>query len=621
LRNNLNRTKNSYLSLDPGPSPSGELLKRSDIDEKYKWNLNDIYPDLLSWEKDFEWLNENYKKYDQHKGKLSSSAQLLLDALKFDEIIGIKTDRLYLYAFLSKDLDLKDEKSQALFDKIVNLHSKVSAAGAFLIPEIISIPENDLWKFVDELDELKTFRHFFENVLRTKDHTLSPEMEELLALSSPLARTPYNTFGFLSNADIKFGIVKDNEGNDFTISHGRFYSALESPDRNFRERVYKEFYKPFKQFKNTFSALFNGNLQGLIFESKARKYISTREAALDANNIPISVYDSLVKTANDNLEPLHRWCSLKKKILGVNEIHPYDTYVSLFPSVSKKYSYDESVEILLDALKPLGDEYLSDLKKAFDNRWIDVFETESKRSGAYSSGVTYDTHPYVLLNWNNRLDDLFTFAHEMGHNMHSYYTEQNQPYIYADYSIFIAEVASTLNEALLLNYLLENAESKKEKLALIEKQLNNITTTFYRQIRFAEFEQFVHEKSHKGEALTPEILSKQYGEMYGRYWGPEMVVDDEETYTWARVPHFYYNFYVYQYATSYAASQVLVNNIFTGNKTAIDKYLNFLKAGNSAYPIDVLRDAGVDMNSPAPILAVTQKMNDLLDQMEQLLAE
>lgn len=367
--------------------------------------------------------------------------------------------------------------------------------------------------------------------------------------------------------------------------------------------------------------MFNGNLKSLNFSAKARKYSSDRAAALDENNIPLSVYDNLVNSAYNNTSPLHRWCEMKKKVLGLPDMHAYDTYVTLFPSVSKDYSYDEGVELVLKALAPLGEDYIKSLKTAFDNRWIDVYETKGKRSGAYSSGTTFGVHPYVLLNWNNQLNDVFTLAHEMGHNMHSYYTGLNQPYPYANYSIFVAEVASTMNEALLLDYLIEHASTKEEKLSLIEKNLNNITTTFYRQTRFAQYEQMVHEKTEKGEPLTADLLSDMYGELYQAYWGPGMTVDEEEKLTWTRIPHFYYNFYVYQYATSFAASQALAEKVKIEGKPAIEKYLKFLQSGSSVYPIDVLQITGVDMTSEETIMAVVKKMNSLLDQMEQLLNE
>ena len=600
---------------------AGELIKRADIEDKYKWNLNDIYETEEAWEADFNWLNENLKVYKKYEGTLGNSAQDLLKGLKFDEEIGIKFGRLHLYAFLAKDLDLADTKYQGIYSRTMGLASNLSAAGSYMRPEILAIPETKLWEFVAQEPELKVYDQQFKEMLRRKAHTLSKNEEEILALSSQLQQVPYDVFSLFKNADMQFPKVKDESGNEIQISDGRYYAALYSNDREYRERVYKGYYVPFMEYKNAIGAMFNGNLKSIQFNSKARKYNSSREAALDANNIPIAVYDNLVNTCRENARVLHRWAEMKQKVLKLKDFHAYDTYVTLFPSVQKDYTYDEGVALTLEALKPLGEDYINSLNKAFDNRWIDVYETKGKRSGAYSSGTTFGMHPYVLLNWNDQLNDVFTLAHEMGHNMHSYYTGLNQPYPYADYSIFVAEVASTMNEALLLDYLIENATTKEEKLALIEKNLNNITTTFFRQTRFAEFEQLVHEKTEKGEALTPDKLSDMYGELYQAYWGPGMTVDEEEKYTWARIPHFYYNFYVYQYATSFAASQALAAKVKEEGQPAIDKYLAFLKAGSSVPPIEVLKMAGVDMTSPDPILEVVKKMDELLDQMEQLLNE
>lgn len=599
----------------------GELPLRSDIAPQFTWNLEDIYVTSEKWEEDFKWAEKSIEKYKTFQGRLTESPKVLLECLTFDDEVGIKLSRLFLYASLSKDLDLSNSVNQARYERISNLSSNISASSSFIRPEILSMPEDQLWSFVEKETGLELYKHQFDNLLRTKAHTLSTREEEIMALASPVMEVSYSAFGMFNNADIQFPTVKDENGEDIKISHGRYGAAMYSTDRNFRERVYKGLYQPFKDYKNTLAALFNGNIKSLIFNAKSRKYNTTREAALNPNNIPLEVYDNLINTVNENLEPLHRWAALKKKILKLNELHPYDTYVTLFPSVKKEYDYEQSKEILLAALKPLGENYLQSLQLAFDNRWIDVHETKGKRSGAYSSGVSYGVHPYVLLNWSNQLNDVFTFAHEMGHNMHSYYTEKEQPYPYANYSIFVAEVASTANEALLLDFLIENAKTKEEKLALIENQLINIQTTFYRQTRFAEFEQLVHEKTEAGEALTPDLLCQLFGDMYQKYWGMEMKVDEEESYSWARIPHFYYNFYVYQYATSYAASQELVSQIKSEGQPAIDRFLAFLKAGSSKYPIDVLKTAGVDMTSPKPILAVVNKMNELLDKMEKLINE
>jgi len=600
---------------------SGALPSRDKIADQYKWNVADIYKTQQDWENDFKWIENNLKQFNKFQGKLGDSSKELLDCIKFSEEVNKKLSRLFLYASLSKDLDLGNSKNAGRYDRVSELSAKVSEKMAFINPEIIATPEAKLWNFVSSQPELKIYKHFFDNLLRTKAHTLTKEQERLMALASPLTQVAYNTFGIFKNAEMPFPTVKNPDGKDITISDGRYYAALYSTDRSYRKRVYKGYYKPFMEFKNTYNSLFTGNLKANTFIAKARKYSSNREAALTPNNIPVSVYDNLVKTVNENFQPLHRWAKLKQKILKLKDFHPYDTYVTLFPSTDKKYSYEEAKKILLKALKPLGKDYISHLKKAFNNRWIDVYETKGKRSGAYSSGTTFGVHPYVLLNWNNQLNDVFTFAHEMGHNIHSYYTEHTQPFVYADYSIFVAEVASTANEALLLDYLIKNAKTKEEKLSLIEHNLNAITTTFYRQTRFAEFEEWANKTFEEGKAITPEVLSNKYGEMYKEYWGDNMTVDKEEEYTWARIPHFYYDFYVYQYATSFAASQALVAKIKKEGQPAIDKYLHFLKSGNSLYPIDVLKKAGVDMNSEAPIKAVVAKMNHLLDEMEKLLNE
>ncbi|HEX2868579.1 MAG TPA: oligoendopeptidase F [Ignavibacteriales bacterium] len=598
---------------------TGSLPLRGEIEAKYTWNLSDIYKTDEAWEEDFRWVEENAPNYKNFQGKLGLSSEELLRAMKFDDEVGIKLSRLYLYSSLAKDLDLSDSRARERYDRISALSTNVAALSSYMRPEVLSIPEEKIQGFMKTSEALRLYKQQLDNLFRTKEHTLSPKEEELLAMGSEVSRVPYSAFNVFTDAEMQFPVVKDSEGKNVQISHGRFSAALYSTDREYRKRIYLGFYKPFKEYKNTLSALFNGNVKTHVFYSKARRYNSSKEAALDVNNIPVQVYDNLIKSINENLEPLHRWARIKKRVLGLNDLHIYDSYVTLFPGVKKEYSYENAKAIVLEALKPMGKDYIKNLKNAFDNRWIDVYETKGKRSGAYSSGTTYGVHPYVLLNWNNQLNDVFTLAHEMGHNMHSFYTGETQPYPYADYSIFVAEVASTANEALLLDYLIEHAQSKEEKLALIEKYLTNITATFYRQAGFAEYEQMVHEKIEKGEPLTSDKLSSMYHELTQHYWGPDMTVDEEEDYTWARVPHFYYNFYVYQYATGLAASQALVANIKKEGQKAIDRYMDFLKAGSSDYPINVLKKAGVDMTSPEPVLQTIRKMNELLDEMEKLL--
>lgn len=596
------------------------LPVREEIEAKYKWNLQDIYLTDDDWESDFRWVESQIPNYKKFEGQLSKSVQNLLACLNFDNEIGIKLERLHLYAMLAKDSNMRVTKYQAADDRIRTLYSKANTASSFIRPELISIPDNQLLEMINNLNELKIYSHYIEELLRTKKHTLDKHSEEILSLASDALQTPYNTYSLFTNADIEFPSVEDESGSKVQMTHGRFYSAMYSKDQTYRERAFKAYLKPYKDFMNTFTSLFNGNLKTNIFNAKVRNYSSAKEASLDRNNIPVFVYDNLINAVGENLEPLHRWAKLKTKLLGVKNLHPYDVYVTIFPESSEKeYDFEEAKQLVLEALKPMGENYLSSLKMAFDNRWIDVYETKGKRSGGYSSGTTFGVHPYVLLNWTNLLNDVFTLAHEMGHNMHSYYTGLNQPFIYSNYSIFLAEVASTFNESLLLDYLIENAKNKQEKLFLIEKYLNNITATFYRQVMFAEFESIVYESAEKGEALTSDSLCKLYKDIYQKYWGPAMIVDKEEEYTWARIPHFYYNFYVFQYATGMAASEVLAAKVKKEGSQAVKNYQEFLKAGSSDYSINILKRAGVDMNSKDPVLAVTKKMTQLLNEIEELI--
>jgi oligoendopeptidase F len=615
------KISNQILFNEPSfETVTDDIPTRDKIDLKYKWNLSDIYENENRWENDFKWIKENLSRYDDFRGRLDESAEELKSLLAFDEEVGIKLEKLNLYAMLAKDKDMSVTKYHAMEDRIMSLYTDVSAASSYIRPELLSIPYEKIQTFIDEDESLKEYKHFFQNLFREKSHTLSKELEHVIALTNDLLGAPYNTYSIFTNSDFKFPKVKDVNGNLVGISHARFYAAMYSDNREYRENVFKNYFVPYIQYVNTVTTLFNSNLKSNIFIAKARKYNSAREAALDKNNIPVSVYDNLIKTANQNLKPMHRWGEIKKKLLKIDEMHPYDIYVTIFPFKNeRKYEYHEAKEIVLDALKVLGKDYLSSLKYAFDNRWIDVYETKSKRSGAYSSGTTFGVHPYVLLNWSDLLNDVFTLAHEMGHNMHSHYTGKTQPFIYSNYTIFLAEVASTFNESLLLDYLIENAENKEQKLFLIEKYLNNISATFYRQTMFAEFEMWAYEQTEKGIALTSDVLSENYKTLYQKYWGPAMVVDKEEEYTWSRIPHFYYNFYVFQYATGFAASEVLANKVKTEGEPAVKRYLEFLRAGSSDYSINVLTKAGVDMNSSEPVTATTKKMNQLLDELESLI--
>ncbi len=596
------------------------LPTRDKIQDKYKWDLTHIYKTDAEWEADYNAVAKDIPTFSKHKGTLGRDAQSLLAALNDYYELEKRFVKLYFYSSMARDLDVSDGKYQTMFQKTQKISADFSAATSFFMPELMELPAETVKKYIIVEKGLKVYEHTLDNMMRQKQHTLSAKEEELLAKMSPIMGIPNETYGILNDAELPFPTIKDKDGNDIELSHGRFRSSLYSNDRDYRMRVYKGYYEPYKQLLGTYAALYNGRLKTRLINSEIRHFNSPLEAALFEDNIPVAVYDNLIKSVHQNIKTLHRWANLKKKVLKVSELHPYDTYASLFPGSTKEYTFEEAKEIIMKALKPMGEEYMKALQMCFDNRWIDVYETKGKRSGAYSNGCGCGVHPYILLNWNNTLDDVFTLVHELGHNMHSFFTEKTQPYHYANYSIFVAEVASTTNEALLLDYMLENAKTNEEKSMLIEKFLLNAQQTFFRQAHFAEFEKITHERAAKGEIMTAEELSKLFGDLYQQHWGSAMVTDPEETTSWARVHHLTkYNFYVFQYSTGFAAAQAFAENIKKQGKPAIDKYLEFLSSGNSLYGIDVLKRAGVDMTTPDPINKTIEKMNKYLDQLEAIL--
>jgi len=599
---------------------SQSLPSRSDIPDKYKWNLADIFPSEKAWQAEYDAISIDIKKLSAYNGKISKSAKSIYEYMMLIDGLDQRYGKLSIYASLGKDIDINDSTFSVIFEKSQKLGSEYSSAGSFFNPEFLQLSDKQMEDFYKNEPKLNVFKHKFDALFRVKKHTLSAEQEKLLAEISPIWEIPVNTYNTLNDAELPFPTIKGPDGKDVQVSHGRYRSGLYSQDRNYRRDIYKGEYVPYNALKGTLANLFNGRVKERITNAKIRQYSSAVESYLYENNIPVSVYENLVKVANENLKTQHRWASIKKKVLKLDELHPYDTYVSLFPAVTKKYTYDEAVAICKKALEPLGKEYLDAMFTGFENRWIDVYETKAKRSGAYSNSSGSGPHPFILLNWNNTLDDMFTLIHELGHNMHSFFTEKAQPFHYRDYSTFVAEVASTANEALLLEYLIKNATSKEEKSALYEKFLTNVQTTFFRQTHFAEYEKLIHEKAEKGEILTADQLTEEFSKMYQKYWGTEMVTDPEEGLSWARIPHLMkYNFYVYQYATSFAASFILIENIKKDGKPAIDKYLKFLSSGSSDYPIEILKNAGVDMTKPDAILAVIRQANQYLDELEKIL--
>ncbi len=589
------------------------LPKRDEIDAAYKWKLEDIYATDDDWEADFKKVKQMVGEIVKYKGRLGESAENLLGCLRLcDEMLSVN-DCVFVYARMRRDEDNTVAKYQALTDRARSLYTEVTAAISFINPEIISIPEEKLNKFIDENEGLKLYRHFFDELLRQKEHTLTEREEELLALVSDVTRASGEIFSMLNDADIKFPVIKDEEGRDVELTKGRYIKFLESRDRRVRRDAFHALYSSYKSLRNTLAATLASNVKKNRFYSIVRKYNSPLEYYLDDDNISTKVYDNLIETVNRNLPLLHRYLRLRKKALGLDELHMYDLYVPIVDEIKKDISYNEAKEMVINGLKPLGSEYLGYLRQGFESGWIDVYENQNKTSGAYSWGA-YTTHPYVLLNFQGTINDVFTIAHEMGHAMHTFYTNMTQPYIYSHYRIFVAEVASTVNESLLMKYMLDNTTDKKEKAWLLNHYLEEFRGTVFRQVMFAEFEKLIHERAMEGIALTEHELSSIYKGLNDKYYGAEVNVDQDIEMEWARIPHFYSSFYVYKYATGFSAALSLSNQVLSEGAPAVERYINFLKSGGSNYPLELLKKAGVDLSTPKPI-------QDAMDTFEQVLTE
>ncbi|WP_017726939.1 oligoendopeptidase F [Halalkalibacterium ligniniphilum] len=595
-----------------------ELPKRDEIPVEETWNLEDIFSTDADWEHEFQEIKRLFPSLVDYKGKLGESANTMYEALKKQGEISERLGRLYTYAHMRNDQDTTNSFYQGLNDRAASLASQVGQAASFVVPEILSLNEDTIEKFLNEHEGLQEYRHMFDELNKERPHVLSEAEEAILAQAREVTSAPSHTFGMLNNADLTFPSIKDENGEETEVTHGRYIRFLESSDRRVRKEAFHAVYSTYGSFKNTFASTLNNQVKRDLFYANVRKYDSARQAALKPNHITEEVYDQLIATVNDHLHLLHRYVKLRKRILGVEELHMYDLYTPLVKDVKMTIPYERAKELVLKGMEPLGEEYVKTLKEGFENRWVDVHENKGKRSGAYSSGA-YGTMPYILMNWQDNVDNLFTLAHEFGHSLHSYYTRKNQPYQYGDYTIFVAEVASTLNEALLHHHMVHATTDKQEKLYLLNHFLEGFRGTVFRQTMFAEFEQLIHEKAASGEPLTPELLSKLYYELNLKYFGNDLVVDKEIELEWARIPHFYYNFYVYQYATGYSAAAALSKQILEEGEPAVERYLDFLKAGSSDYPIEVLKHAGVDMTSPEPIKAALSLFEETLDEMEALL--
>lgn len=563
-------------------------MSRDKISEIYKWDLSSIYKDKETWEKDIDKVLELGSQLEKYKDNVKE--ENLFEIINISLEIYSKLENIYVYTKLLHDENTKDVEKQSMVDKAENINVQVSEKLAFLEPSIMKL---DIEK-IRKIEELNKYNKYLENMFRQKKHILSNEEENILASMGEVFSSSENTFGLLNEADLTFGQIEDESGKLVNLTHGNYVKFLESHDRKVRKNAFERVYQSYGSLKNTFSGLLKNHMKKNVVVSKIRKYDSPINMFLDSNKISSKVYESLIEVVDENLETLHKYIEKRKEIMDIENIHMYDLYVPLVKDIDKKIEYDEAKKILLEGLKPLGDEYISIVKKGLESKWIDVYETEGKRSGAYSWG-TYTSNPYILLNYQNRIDDVFTLAHEMGHSIHSYYTRSTQPYIYGDYSIFLAEIASTVNEILLINYLLENTEEEKEKKYLLNYYIEQFRGTIYRQTMFAEFERDIYQLITKGEDVNVEVLSEKYINLNRKYFGESIVIDDEIKMEWARIPHFYYNFYVYQYATGFSIASYFAGKILEGDITVRDNYIKFLKSGSSKYPTDILKDIGVDV--------------------------
>lgn len=590
---------------------------REEINNKYKWHLEDIYSSKEDFEKAFENSKNEIDKILSFKGKLNNSSDTLLNCLKECDRISLEIDKIYVYANMKFHEDSTVSESQILSNRAESLITEYMAKTSFITPEILTIPKENLNKFIEENKSLKLYTHFLENIQRESKHILSDSEEKILSQFSEISSSPQNIFTMLNDADMTFKDIENEKGEKVQLTKGRYVSFLENKSREVRKEAFNSLYDSYLDHKNTIAATYYGNVKSDVITANIRGYSSALEMALSDDNIPVSVYDNLVDTVRNNLNLLHRYVSLRKKILKVDQLHMYDLYVPLTEDFEMEIPYEKAQEIVLEGLKPMGEDYIENLKKGFNGGWIDVHENKGKRGGAYSWG-TYSVHPYVLLNHQDNINSTFTLAHEMGHALHSYYTWEKQPYIYSGHKIFVAEVASTCNEVLLIKHLLKTTDDKEFKKYLVNYFLEQFRGTFFRQTMFAEFEKIAHEMVQRGEPLTADNLSALYHKLNCDYFGDDIIVDEKIDIEWARIPHFYNSFYVYQYSTGYCAAIALAEKILAEGESAVKKYKEFLSKGNSEYSIDLLKGAGVDMTEKAPLESAMKVFESLLDEMEKL---
>ncbi len=593
------------------------IPRREAIDPKYTWNLTDIYPGDEAWETDYAKAQGWVARAADFQGKLASSAKVLFECLELHSALGKLLMNLHQYAYLHKDLDNRVSKYQEMSERSAMLGSQANAAFSFVEPELITMDETKLLAMEPQFPKRDAYDFYFRDLIRSKAHVRTHEVEEVLAMASLMARGPDTVFTMLDDADMTYPSILDENGNEVKLTKQRYAKFIDSSIPRIRRDANDAFYSSYKQHVNTIGATLSASVNKDVFYTRVRKYDSCLHRALDANNIPVPVYHALLDTTEANLSALHAYTAARKKILGLDQLHPYDMMCPLFPQADAEVKYDDAVSGVLDAVKPLGDKYREVLSKGFGSRWVDVFETEGKGSGAYSWG-NFSVHPYVLMNYNNTVDNMFTLAHEMGHAMHSHLSNATQPYQKAQYSIFVAEVASTLNEGLLLALLLEKAADKNRRLYLLNRYLDNTMGTFFHQVMYARFELAIHNRVEQGEALSPDFMTELWGNLTRQYYGPDLTMDEFTPLKWSRIPHFYNMYYVYQYATSYAASQAILTKFLNGESGIIEKYLKMLSSGGRDYPIELLKICGIDMTRPEPVMATLDRFREKVAEMVKL---
>lgn len=597
-----------------------KLNTREEADARYKWAIEDLYKDDEDWKRDYELLKSRIPELTKFRGRLGESAEVLLSMQKLSDELNQLLEKIYVYANQRLHENTDNSTYQNLASQAQGLLVELSESLSFVEPELMELPDGIIETFLDENEEFSVYRQYFENIIRQKKHVLPTEQEQLLAAMGEVAESPKDIFSMFNNADIRFPEITGEDGHPVQVTHGRYMSLMQSRNRQVRKDAFEAMYGVYGDWRNTLAAMYRANVKQEAFLAKAHKYTSDLEAALDGSHIPVKVYEQLIEAVHESMPLMYRYMKLRKKLLGVEELHMYDLYVPVIEQDHSEIPFEQAKKTVLEGLAPMGEEYLHLLREGFDHGWIDVYENQGKRTGAYSWGA-YGTHPYVLLNYQGTLHDVFTLAHEMGHALHSWYSDEHQPYIYAGYRIFVAEVASTCNEALLIHYLMEQSKKagdRKKTMYLMNYFLEQFRTTLFRQTMFAEFEKITHGLQEQGETLTADRLCEIYYDLNKLYFGEEICVDQEIAMEWARIPHFYTPFYVYQYATGFSAAIALSKQILEQGAPAVERYKKFLKGGSSMYPLELLKMAGVDMEQKAPVQDALAVFAQYLDEMERL---